>query len=78
VSGLSEKILAFATQEVKDYMVKVKEQNIRKGYLGSADVDQINELIDKCARIFDIGTVSSDWGQSWLNRFQTVFSFNTH
>ena len=43
------KILAFSTQEVKDYMIKVKEQNIRKGYLSWADIEffQINELIDK-------------------------------
>ena len=43
------KILAFSTQEVKDYMTKVKEQNIRKGYLSWADIEffQINELIDK-------------------------------
>jgi len=43
------KILAFSTQEVKDYMIKVKEQNIMRGYLNWANVEffQIDELVNR-------------------------------
>lgn len=43
------KILVFSTEEVKEHMIKVKKQNIRKGYLNWAEIEfyEINELIDK-------------------------------
>jgi len=43
------KILVFSTLEVKDYMLKVKEQNIKKGYLNWAEIEfyEINEFINK-------------------------------
>lgn len=43
------KILAFSTREVRNHMKKIKEQNMRKGYLRWAEVEffEINELIDK-------------------------------
>lgn len=43
------KILVFSTKEVKEYMIKVKKQNIRKGYLNWAEIEffEINELVDK-------------------------------
>jgi len=43
------KVLVFSTKEVRDYMERVKEQNVRKGYLNWADIEfyEANELINK-------------------------------
>jgi len=43
------KVLVFSTKEVRDYMERVKEQNVRKGYLNWADIEfyEVNELINR-------------------------------
>jgi len=43
------KILVFSTVEVRDHMLKVKEQSIKKGYLNWAEIEfyEISEFINK-------------------------------
>lgn len=48
-SKASVKVLVFSTEEVRNYMQKIKERNLERGYPNWAEIEfyEINEFIDK-------------------------------